>query len=115
MELSGKIGGRRPSPLQVLIDDQHETIPFLPPSPHPRFRQPWVLGGVFALLSAGAGGLLVFVLHRAGFVRGKAKNLKNRIAQYRQLKGLTALSSAWWPRQSRLSTRRSSPSGSLVC
>lgn len=56
--------------LNVLIDDQQETYTIAArQAVDPRFRQPWVVGGIVVLLSGGAGGLLVFVLHRAGFVR----------------------------------------------
>jgi hypothetical protein len=56
--------------LRILLDDQTETYTITArQAVDPRWRKPWVLGGIVILLSAGAGGILVFVLHRAGFVR----------------------------------------------
>lgn len=55
--------------LEVLIDDQRESYTISARRAiDSRWRQPWVLGVGFALLSAGAGGVLVFILHRLGFV-----------------------------------------------
>ncbi len=56
--------------LNVLIHDQSKTYTVSARRAiDSQWRQPWVLGVGFALLSAGAGGVLVFILHRLGFVR----------------------------------------------